>query len=74
VLDDANVISNPWLIHFFNFTTLAALHQFALLHLQGTDIAQKIRPERDIAADGFARAVESRKHANMDYRLGDAEN
>jgi hypothetical protein len=74
IVDDNAEVSNKWLIDFFNYTTLATLHFFALTHLQGTEIAQKIRPELDYAFDGFARAVESRKHANMDYLLGDQEN
>lgn len=74
VVDDDTPIANPWLLNFFNFTTLATMHHFALLHLQGTDIANKIKPELTVAADQFARAVESRKHANMDYLLDDTEN
>lgn len=74
VVDDTASLTNPWLLHFFNFITLATGHVVALTHLQSVEIAAKLKPELDGAYDQFWRAVESRKHVNADYRLGNSEN
>lgn len=74
VSDNASDISNPWLIEFFNYTTLSALSIVASLHVKSSEIVQAISPELNIAADGFWKAVEAREHANMDYLIGDSEN
>lgn len=74
ILDNNTEVSNPWLVEFFNFTTLAALSTVARLHVQSMDIVTKLDAELKTAFDGFWRAVEARKHTNMDYMLGDEEN
>lgn len=74
IVDNTDPISNPWALEFFNLLSLSSAHVVAVTHLQSTDIAAKIQPELKTAYDEFWRAVESRKHVNMDYLLGDSEN
>ena len=74
VADNESLVLNPWLLEFFNFVTLATAYIVAVTHLQSTDMAAKMQQELTVASDGFFRAVESRKHVNMDYLLGGSEN
>lgn len=73
VVDNTDPVTNPWLLEFFNFVSLATCHIVALTHLQSAEIAAKLQPELQDAYNQFWRAVESRKHANMQYLLGDEE-
>lgn len=74
VVDNNAAISNKWLVEFLNYTTLAALDVVARLHVQSDEVTRRIADDLKIAFDGFWRAVEARKHMNMDYLLDNVEN
>ena len=74
IVDDGATTTNQWALEFFNYLTLVVAHLVANTHLQSMEIVTKIEPELAIAHSHFWRAVESRKHANADYLVGDSEN
>lgn len=73
IQDNSAEVTNPWLIYAFNYTTLATAQIVATLHIQSAEMVQKIAPELKTAFDIYWRAVEARKHTNMEYLLGNSE-
>lgn len=73
IVDNTQEASSPWIINFMNYISLETIDIVARTHIQSAEIPSKIADQLSKARDYYWRAVEARKHANMDYLLGDEE-
>jgi hypothetical protein len=71
VVDNTQIVSNPWLINAYEVTTLMALRGVAQFQIQDMDMAMRFQGELSDAKDRFWRLVEARQHSGRSYKIED---
>lgn len=73
IVEDTDDITNKWLLEFYDLVLYQTAVYAASSFLRAPEIVRDLAPILKMEKDNFLRAVESRKHANMDYLLGNRE-
>jgi len=71
VVDNTEVVTNPWLVNAYNFTTFSVLAHIARHIVKSDEMAMRFDKDAATAGKAFWILDEARKQANADYVIDD---